>query len=153
MFFDFLSNDRRSCTISLQYILQQKKQECVIIIIYVKLAVAWVKASGKAGFVFLGSLLWHVVIFQTGITVSCQASTHFDGRYRELFNINNYYFIFRQFIEQFSKVVRLITRTITCRKYLDVINQINDTALARITATHIPKNTLFSCVNEAEIIH
>ncbi|CAB4478537.1 unnamed protein product [Rhizophagus irregularis] len=74
------------------------------------------------------------------------ASTHFDGRYRELFNINNYYFIFRQFIEQFSKVVRLITRTITCRK-------INDTALARITATHIPKNTLFSCVNEAEIIH
>ncbi|CAB4478536.1 unnamed protein product [Rhizophagus irregularis] len=81
-----------------------------------------------------------------GITVSCQASTHFDGRYRELFNINNYYFIFRQFIEQFSKVVRLITRTITCRK-------INDTALARITATHIPKNTLFSCVNEAEIIH
>ncbi|CAB5356934.1 unnamed protein product [Rhizophagus irregularis] len=61
--------------------------------------------------------------------------------------------IILQFIEQFSKVVRLITRTITCRKYLDVINQINDTALARITATHIPKNTLFSCVNEAEIIH
>ncbi|CAB4373557.1 unnamed protein product [Rhizophagus irregularis] len=54
--------------------------------------------------------------------------------------------IILQFIEQFSKVVRLITRTITCRK-------INDTALARITATHIPKNTLFSCVNEAEIIH
>ncbi|UZO06855.1 uncharacterized protein OCT59_027161 [Rhizophagus irregularis] len=92
-------------------------------------------------------------LHKPGITVSCQASTHFDGRYRELFNINNYYFIFRQFIEQFSKVVRLITRTITCRKYLDVINQINDTALARITATHIPKNTLFSCVNEAEIIH
>ncbi|CAB5356933.1 unnamed protein product [Rhizophagus irregularis] len=96
----------------------------------------------------MGESFW-----QAGITVSCQASTHFDGRYRELFNINNYYFIFRQFIEQFSKVVRLITRTITCRKYLDVINQINDTALARITATHIPKNTLFSCVNEAEIIH
>ncbi|CAB4430808.1 unnamed protein product [Rhizophagus irregularis] len=71
-------------------------------------------------------------LHKPGITVSCQASTHFDGRYRELLLI----------------IIILFSSSSS-----NNFQRINDTALARITATHIPKNTLFSCVNEAEIIH
>ncbi|CAB4430706.1 unnamed protein product [Rhizophagus irregularis] len=83
-----------------------------------------------------------------GITVSCQASTHFDGRYRELLLI-----IIILFSSSSSNNFQRCRRDKPVNLLDFWIILINDTALARITATHIPKNTLFSCVNEAEIIH